>query len=446
MTEPSPAPPPEHRTGLRRISQTQWVVIAMITGVAVGYAFPGTGNTGFHAADLQVLSSIFLRMIKSLIAPLLFGTLVVGIAGHGDDLKRMGALAFRSMLYFEIVTTLALLVGLLAVNAARPGVGVNLTAATVEAGTELAATKVTFSTTLERMVPQSIVDAAARNEALQIVFFALIFAVALTRVEGRAKMVMLSLCESLSEVMFKFVGIVMLFAPVGIGAAIAVTVGKSGVGVLQNLGLLVLTLYGALIGFTLVVLLPVALMFKVPLRRFLQATKAPLLIAFSTASSEAALPLALQNLERLGVPRRIVSFVLPTGFAFNMDGTAVFLPLASVFVAQAAGIDLPLSQQLLMMLTLMLTSKGVAAVPRTSLVVLAATLAQFGLPLEGVAVILGVDALMDMARTSLNLMGNCLASVVMARWDGSFELQPEAGPVSPLRVGPRSSGPATVSL
>lgn len=437
MTEPSLGLSTPKRTSLRRISQTQWVIIAMITGVAVGYGFPDTSKTGFHASDLQVLSTVFLRMIKSLIAPLLFGTLVVGIAGHGDDLRRVGKLAFRSILYFEIVTTLALVVGLLAVNAVRPGVGVNLAAATVEAGTELAATKVTFSTTLERMVPQSIVDAAARNEALQIVFFALIFAVALTRVEGRAKAVMLSLCESLCEVMFKFVSIVMLFAPVGIGAAIAVTVGKGGVGVLQNLGLLVLTLYGALIGFTLVVLLPVALMFKVPMRRFLQATKAPLLIAFSTASSEAALPLALQNLERLGVPRRIVSFVLPTGFAFNMDGTAVFLPLASVFVAQAAGIDLPLSQQLPMMLTLMLTSKGVAAVPRTSLVVLSATLTQFGLPLEGVAVILGVDALMDMARTTLNLLGNCLAAVVMARWDNSFELQPVAGPVSAARVGPR---------
>jgi proton glutamate symport protein len=230
--------------------------------------------------------------------------------------------------------------------------------------------------------------------------------------------------------MFKFVGIVMKFAPWGIGAAIAVTVGKSGLGVLKNLSVLVLTLYGALIFFVVFVLLPIAVFFKVPLRRFWQATKEPWLIAFTTASSEAALPLALQNMEKLGVPRRIVSFVLPTGYSFNLDGSTLYLALASIFVAQAAGIDMPLSQQILMMLTLMLTSKGVAAVPRASLVILSGALSQFGLPLQGVAVILGVDALMDMARTSINLVGNCLATVVMARWEGVFELSSEDTPVA----------------
>ena len=415
------------RTGLRRISQTQQIVLAMIVGVVVGYLFPDhpAGVKGFQATDLQVLSTVFLRMIKSLIVPLLFGTLVVGIAGHGDDMKRVGKLAFRSIVYFEVVTTLALVVGLLAVNIVKPGVGVNLSTASTDVGTELAKTKTSFAGVLEHTVPQSFFEAAAKNEVLQIVFFSIIFAVALSQVQGPAKTFMLSFCESLSEVMFKFVGIVMKFAPFGIGAAIAVTVGKSGLGVLRNLGVLVLTLYGALIVFVLFVLIPIAIAFKVPLRRFWQATKEPWLLAFTTASSEAALPLALQNMERLGVPRRIVSFVLPTGYSFNLDGSTLYLALASVFVAQAAGINMPISTQVLMMLTLMLTSKGVAAVPRASLVILSGALAQFGLPLQGVAVILGVDALMDMARTSINLVGNCLATVVMARWEGVFELSPE---------------------
>jgi len=276
---------------------------------------------------------------------------------------------------------------------------------------------------LEHAVPRSVFEAAARNEALQITFFSVIFAVALAQVRGPAKPFMLSFCESVSEVMFRFVAIVMRFAPVGVGAAIAATVGKSGLGVLRNLGLLVLTLYGALIVFAVVVLVPIAIAASVPLRRFWRATKEPWLIAFTTASSEAAFPLAMANLERFGAPRRIVSFVLPTGYAFNLDGTALYLAMASVFVAQAAGIALPLSQQLLMILTLMLTSKGIAAVPRAGLVVLSAVLVQFGLPLQGVAVILGVDAFMDMARTSLNLLGNCLATVVMSRWDGSLALE-----------------------
>jgi proton glutamate symport protein len=437
----APTPP---RSGLRRISQTQWIVISMILGIIIGYLYPDRtdGSTGgFQASDLQVLSTVFLRMIKSLIVPLLFATLVVGIAGHGDDMKRVGRLAFRSIVYFEIVTTLALVVGLLAVNIVKPGRGVNLAVATSETGAELAKTQTTFAGVIEHTVPQSFFEAAAKNEVLQIVFFAIIFAVALSQVQGPAKTFMLSFCESLSEVMFKFVGIVMKFAPFGIGAAIAVTVGKSGLGVLRNLGVLVLTLYGSLIVFVLFVLLPIAIVFKVPLRRFWEKTKEPWLIAFTTASSEAALPLALQNMEKLGVPRRIVSFVLPTGYSFNLDGSTLYLALASVFVAQAAGIDMPISTQILMMLTLMLTSKGVAAVPRASLVILSGALAQFGLPLQGVAVILGVDALMDMARTSINLVGNCLATVVMARWEGTFDTPGSDLPVADSLAGKPLSMP-----
>jgi proton glutamate symport protein len=433
-TAAAPTPP---RSGLRRISQTQWIVISMVLGILIGYLFPDKpeGVGGFEASSLQILSTVFLRMIKSLIVPLLFATLVVGIAGHGDDMKRVGKLAFRSIVYFEIVTTLALIVGLLAVNIVKPGRGVNLAAATSEAGAEFAKTKTTFAGVIEHTVPQSFFEAAAKNEVLQIVFFAIIFAVALSRVQGPAKAFMLSFCESLSEVMFKFVGIVMAFAPFGIGGAIAVTVGKSGLGVLQNLGVLVLTLYGALIFFVVFVLLPIAIIFKVPLRRFWEKTKEPWLIAFTTASSEAALPLALQNMEKLGVPRRIVSFVLPTGYSFNLDGSTLYLALASVFVAQAADIDMSIGQQILMMLTLMLTSKGVAAVPRASLVILSGALAQFNLPLAGVAIILGVDALMDMARTSINLVGNCLATVVMARWEGSFDTPGSDMPVTDMLAG-----------
>lgn len=401
-------------TERKRISLTQWILISMVVGIAIGTLFPA------FAVELKPLSAIFLRMIKSLIVPLLFSTLVIGIAGHGDDMKKVGKLALRSIIYFEVVTTLALVVGLVAVNWIKPGVGIALAGASSEAGEQFAQKKVTLGGVLEHTVPQSIFEAAAANEVLQVVFFSILFAVALSRVKGEPKKFMLGALESLSEVMFKFVGLVMAFAPVGIGAAIAVTIAGSGLGVLRNLGLLVLTLYGALIVFVVAVLVPIALAFKIPLREFVAAVKQPTLIAFSTASSEAALPQAMQAMEKFGVPRRIVAFVMPTGYSFNLDGSTLYLALASIFVAQAAGIDMPLSQQLLMMLTLMLTSKGVAAVPRASLVILSGALASFGLPLQGVAVILGVDALMDMARTSVNLVGNCLATAVMARVEGEF--------------------------
>jgi len=421
-----------------RISQAQWVVIAMIIGVSLGWMFPDRpGAGGFRASDLQVLSNVFLRMIKSLVAPLLFATLVVGIAGHGDDMKRIGTLAVRSLIYFEVVTVLALAVGLLAVNVAKPGSGVVLGTVAGGVGAEPIAPTPALGSVLEHIVPQSFIDAAARDDALQITFFSIVFAVALAQVQGPAKALMLKFCQALSEVMFAFTALVMRFAPIGVGGAIAATVGKSGVGVLRHLGALVFTLYGALIVFALFVLLPIAVAFRVPVRRFWSATKEPWLIAFSTASSEAALPLALANMERLGVPRRIASFVLPAGYTFNMDGTTLYLAMASMFVAQAAGIAMPVSQQILMMVTLMLTSKGTAAVPRASLVVLSGALTQFGLPLEGIAVILGVDAFMDMARTSLNVVGNCLASVLLARWDGSFDVAPDVAPPEARRIALR---------
>jgi len=405
---------------VRRISLTGWIIIATLVGLVLGWLDHDVWLDTDLASMVNPLSTIFLRMIKSIVAPLLFASLVVGIAGHGDDLKKVGRLALKSLLYFEVVTTIALFVGLGAVHLTKPGVGVSLppTAAGTEQFTQ---NHVSLAGVLEHTVPASIFDAMAKNEVLQIVFFSLLFGIALAQVKGRPRETMLAFCESLSEIMFKFTGLVMKYAPIGIGAAVAVTVGKNGLGVLRNLGLLVGTLYGALIVFVLFVLLPVALIAKVPVKKFWRHVREPWLIAFSTASSEAAFPMAMQNMEKMGVPKHIVSFVLPTGYSFNLDGSTLYLAVASIFVAQAAGVDMPFGTQLVMMLTLMLTSKGVAAVPRASLVILAGTLTQFGLPLEGIAVILGVDAFMDMARTSVNLLGNCLASVVMARWEGEFD-------------------------
>jgi proton glutamate symport protein len=395
---------------IKRISFTQWILISMLIGALVGGFLPEVGMS------LRPLSTVFLRMIKSIVVPIIFATLVVGIAGHGDDLKRVGRLAFKSILYFEIVTTVALFIGLGAVHLTKPGVGVEIGHTTPPS--ELGQTKITLMGVLEHLVPQSFFDAAAKNEVLQVVFFSIIFGIALTQVKGKPKEAMVGVMEGAAETMFKFTGIVMKYAPIGIGAAIAFTVGHGGFSVLKNLGLLVLTLYGALAVFVLVALLPAALIARVPIIRFLKAIKEPALIAFATTSSEAALPKAMENMEQFGVPRRIVSFVLPAGYSFNLDGSTLYLSLAAIFVAQAAGVDLSIGQQLLMMLTLMLTSKGVAAVPRASLVILAGTLASFGLPVEAITVILGVDELMDMARTTVNLVGNCLASCVMARWEG----------------------------
>lgn len=399
-------------TFLTRRTLTQWILVGMVSGAMLGWAAPGLG------ASLQPLSTLFLRAIKSIIVPLVFSTLVGGIAGHGDDLKKVGRLAFRAIVYFEVVTTLALVVGLVMVNVVQPGVGVAL--GNAAAAGPVAESRTTLASVLQHIVPQSFFEAAAQNEVLQVVFWSILFGLALTQVKGKPKEVIVGFCAGVAEVMFKFTGIVMKFAPIGVGAAIAFTVGHGGVKVLASLGALILTLYAALVVFAVAVLLPVILVTKVPLRAFLRAIKEPALIAFSTASSEAALPLAMERIEQMGVPRRIVAFVIPVGYSFNLDGSTLYLAVASIFVAQAAGVHLGLSQQLLMMLTLMLTSKGVAGVPRAAIVILAATVASFGLPLEAVAVVFGVDQLMDMARTAINLVGNGLAACVMARWEGEF--------------------------
>jgi proton glutamate symport protein len=391
-----------------RTALTVLIFVGMVFGIGIGVAAPA------FAVKLAPLSNIFLRLIKSIIAPLLFATLVAGIAGSGS-VKAMGRIGVKAIAYFEIVTTIALILGLAAVNIVRPGEGMTLEKSADEPA--VAAAPPTVSSILEHTFPSSIIEAMARGEVLQIVVFCFLFGAACAMIGEKARPVV-AFAESLAEVMFRYTNYVMYLAPLGVAAAMAVTVGSKGFGVLFGLGKLIATMYVAQVLFVLGVLGAVMAIARVPVRRFYNAVKEPFLIAFSTASSEAALPLALENMERFGVPKHIVGFVMPAGYSFNLDGTTLYLSLASVFVAQAAGVEMTIAQQVTMMLTLMLTSKGVAGVPRAALVILAGTLASFHLPKEGVALLLGIDAVMDMARTSVNVLGNCLAAAVIARWEG----------------------------
>jgi proton glutamate symport protein len=393
----------------------------MVAGAELGFDAPG------FAIGLRVFSDIFLRLIKTIVAPLILATLVTGIAGHGD-LKSVGRMGIKSLVYFEIVTTLALVIGLAAINLSHAGVGLSLPASPTAAETIVAPPPTHWQDFLLHIFPENIAKSVAEGQILQVAVFAVFFGIALASLSEAKRAPVLHLFESLSEVMFKFTNVVMYFAPIGVGAAMAFTVGQMGLGVLVNLGKLLLTLYGALVGFGLLVLLPAALLFRVPVRRFLAAVAEPATIAFATSTSEAALPRAMESMEALGVPRRIVAFVIPAGYSFNLDGSTLYLAVASIFVAQAAGVHLSIGQQLVMMVTLMLTSKGVAGVPRATLVVLLATAATFRLPTEPIFVILGIDALADMARTTVNVVGNCLASVVVAKWEGEFGTEP----ISPI--------------
>jgi len=397
----------------RRGTLTPWIFVAMVGGAELGFDAPG------FAVNLRVFSDIFLRLIKTIVAPLILATLVVGIAGHGD-MKSVGRMGVKSLVYFEAITTLALVIGLVAINISKAGVGLLLPAApgTTETLAKVAPTH--WDDFLLHVFPENIAKSIAEGQILQVAVFAVFFGIALASLSEEKRAPVMRLCESLSEVMFKFTNLVMYVAPIGVGAAMAFTVGHMGLGVLVNLGKLLLTLYGALAAFFVLVLLPVALIARVPVLRFIKAVAEPATIAFATATSEAALPRAMEAMEALGVPRRIVSFVIPAGYSFNLDGSTLYLALASIFVAQAAGIHMSWGTQLMMMGTLILTSKGVAGVPRATLVVLLATAATFNLPTEPIFVILGIDALMDMGRTMTNVVGNCLASVVIAQWEGEF--------------------------
>jgi proton glutamate symport protein len=400
--------------GLRKSSLTYWIFFAMLLGGEIGLDRPQ------FAEHLRVFSDIFLRLIKVIVAPLIFGTLVTGIAGHGN-LRSVGRIGVKSLIYFEIVTTLALFIGLGAINISRAGEGLTIAAATAATEPVPSAAPLHWDDFLLHIFPENLAKSVAENQILQVAVFSVLFGIALARISEAKRAPMLNFCESLTAAMFAFTNLVMYFAPIGVGAAMAYTVGHMGISVLLPLGKLLLTGYGALIFFLLAVLLPIALFARLPIGRFVRAVAEPATIAFATSTSEAALPRAMECMEEFGVPRRIVAFVIPAGYSFNLDGSTLYLAVASIFVAQVAGIHLTWVQQLFMVFTLMVTSKGVAGVPRAVLVVLLATAATFHLPTEPIFIILGIDALMDMARTAVNVIGNCLACAVIARWEGELE-------------------------
>lgn len=395
------------------------IFIALLLGVLVGHFAPD------FAVKMRPFAEIFLRMVKMIIAPLLFATLVVGVAGHGDA-KSLGKIGLKTIIYFEIVTTLALIIGLTMGNIFKPGVGfVNGTSAHAlhmqEAGL-MAATQAhtSISSMVTDIFPTSVVDAMAHGNLLQIVVFSIFFALSIIAVGEKAKPV-LDLLNSVSQIMFKFTEYVMYFAPLGIFGAIASTVGANGLNILKNYAKVIGALYVALAVFVLLVLIIACKIVRISFRSLIRALQGPAILAFTTASSEAAFPKAMEIMERFGVPKNIVGFVMPTGYTFNLDGSTLYLAMAVLFSSQIVGIHLDLNQQLIIMLALMLTSKGVAGVPRVSLIVLAGTLASFNIPIVGVAILLGIDQILDMGRTTVNLIGNCIATVVIARWENEFD-------------------------
>ncbi|MFZ4522942.1 MAG: dicarboxylate/amino acid:cation symporter [Bacteroidales bacterium] len=392
---------------------TTWIFLSMLMGVEFGYDLP------LVAKELNIVSQIFIHLVKTIIAPLIFATLVTGIAGHAN-LKQVGRMGWKSLLYFEIVSTIALFIGLAAINISGAGIGVVIPPEMAK-GTLPAVQSQNWHDVVLHIFPENIAKSIAEGQVLQIVVFSILFGIAVAMVKEQYRSPMLRFTESLTAVMFKFTNIIMLFAPFAVFSAIAYSVGHMGLDVLFNLFHLLATLYIALIVFVLLVFLPIMLALKIPVRKFIKAVAEPATIAFATTSSESALPRAMENMEEFGVPRKIVSFVMPTGYSFNLDGTTLYLAMASIFVANMAGVHLSFETQIIMMFTLMLTSKGVAAVPRASLVILLGTAASFGLPTWPIFIILGIDELMDMARTAINVIGNCLATVVIAKWEGEMK-------------------------
>lgn len=403
----------------KRKSITTWIVVSMFLGIEIGFSFPTI------AKELNVLSSIFLRLIKTIIAPLLFATLVVGIAAH-SNLKQVGRMGLKAILYFEIVTTIALFIGLGAINLTKAGEGAQFSTPEVQVdkATQILSGQKKEHNFILEIFPENIAKAIADGQVLQVVVFSIMFGIALALLSEERKKPILQFAEGLSDVMFKFTNIVMYFAPFAVCGALAYSIATFGFDVLKNLALLVATLYGALIAFILFVLVPIGFIIKLNFKKFIQAISEPVAIAFSTATSEAALPKAMENLEKMGIPRRVVAFVLPTGYSFNLDGSTLYLSLASVFVAQLAGVELSFGEQIIMVLTLMLTSKGVAGVRGATFLILVATVADMGIDPQKAFVVLGVDAIMDMGRTTVNVIGNCLATVVVAKWEGEYSDKP----------------------
>ena len=395
-------------------SLTGWIFVGLLAGAELGHDWPNV------AINLQLLGTIFLRLIKVIIAPLLFGTLVVGIAGHAD-LKKVGRLAVKSLVYFEVVSTLAMLIGFAAINLSGAGYGVSLPAAT--AGETLKVVPHTATQLIIDIFPESIAKSVAEGQLLQVVVFSVLFAMALILVPEAKRRPMLDFAGSLSETMFKFTNLVMYAAPIGVFGSVAYTIGHLGLGVLLPLLKLLGTMYAALLFFVVCVLFPIALLARIPIKRFLRAVTEPLTIAFATASSEATLPRALEEMELFGVPRETVAFVLPTGYSFNMDGAAIYQSLALIFVAQAAGMHLSVGQQIMMLLTLLISSKGTAGVARGSLLIVFGAATSFHLPMEPLFLLFAIDQLMDMGRTVVTVLGNCVACVVIARWEGEFQTE-----------------------
>jgi len=398
-----------------RRSLTTWILVGLLAGAELGQDWPSV------AVNLQLLGTIFLRLIKVIIAPLLFGVLVVGIAGH-SDLKKVGRLGVKSLIYFEVVSTIAMLIGYAAIHLSRAGEGVHLPPASAAQALNVSPHSATQLIT--DIFPENIAKSVAESQVLQIVVFSVLFAMALILVPEAKRRPMLVLSESLSETMFKFTNLVMYAAPLGVFGAVAYTVGHLGVGVLLPLLKLLATMYVALAFFIVCVLLPIALWARIPIKRFINAVAEPVTIGFATASSEATLPRAIEQLESFGVPREIVAFVLPTGYSFNMDGASLYQSLALFFVVQAAGLHLSIGQQVLMILTLLISSKGTAGVARASLLIVFGAATSFHLPMEPLFLLFAIDQLMDMGRTAVTVLGNCVACVVIARWEGEFPAKP----------------------
>ncbi|TAH26715.1 MAG: dicarboxylate/amino acid:cation symporter [Cytophagales bacterium] len=398
--------------GIQKKSLTTWIFISMILGAEFGYTFPEI------ASNLKILSKIFLRLIKSIIAPLLIATLSVGIAAQSDT-KQLGRMAWKALLYFEVVTTIALVIGIFAINMSQAGVGINFPKDPHEE--QISVTEQKWQDIILHVFPENIAKSIAEGQILQVVVFSILFGIGLSLIDENHRKPLTNVLEGIGETMFKYTSIIMYFAPVAVFGAIAYTVSHMGLGILINLMNLLLTLYFALFALILLVFLPIALIIKLPIRKFITAVSEPVSIAFATTTSEAALPKAMSAMESLGVPRKVVAFIMPMGYSFNLDGSTLYLSLASIFVAQAAGIHMSWEKQFTMVLLLMLTSKGVAGVPRATLVVIVATAASFGLPLEPIFIILGIDELMDMGRSAVNVLGNCLATYAIGSWEGAVE-------------------------
>jgi proton glutamate symport protein len=401
---------------LRRRSLLVWTFLAMLAGAELGFDAP------HFASQTHFLGEIFLRLIRMIVAPLIFGGIVTGIAGH-SELKSVGRVALKSLIFFEVVTTFGLILGACAIDFTQAGTGVTLPAV-VQAVAPTAHPQ-GWQQILLNVFPENIAQAVAENQILQVAVFALLFGTALATLPEPKRAPLLTVLQSLTETMFRLTRIIMVVAPVAAGAALAYTVGSMGLATLLPLAKLLITCYIAL-GIFLVVLALILFFARIPVGRFAAAVAEPAALGFATTSSEAALPLAMERMEEFGVPRWIVSFVIPTGYSFNMTGSSIYLSMAALFAAQAAGLHLSIVQQIFLLATLMLTSKGVAGVPRSVLVVLLATASSFQIPATAVLMLLGVDTLMDMGRTAMNVIGNCLAAAVVARWEGELKLTPDA--------------------